>query len=165
MPSSTRHLHGGEPQGEVEYFNRPNATIVRAALRLGVAAEAGRGIARLGRSGRASNGRRICKPLTELIVARYLDFFPKQTYPIRTGVHPNTAFGLAFAYDYARGGGRREVATLVEERAKILLRRGWDVPAKWEPGGDDFFSPSLMEADLMRRVLPAEEFRNWFAHS
>jgi len=36
------------------------------------------------------------------------------------------------------------------------------VPAAWEPDGADFFSPSLMEADLMRRVLPAEEFRAWF---
>src|SRR5262249_2402300 len=41
-------------------------------------------------------------PLTEVIVARCLEFLPKQTYPIRTGVHPNTAFGLAFALDYAR---------------------------------------------------------------
>ena len=41
------------------------------------------------------------RPIADLIVTRYLEFFPKQTYPIRTGVHPNTAFGLSFAHDYA----------------------------------------------------------------
>jgi hypothetical protein len=103
------------------------------------------------------------KPLADAIAARYLDFFPKQTYPIRTGVHPNTAFGLAFAHDYARAMGDSKLKVLVEERARAYFGHDANVPAGWEPGGADFFSPSLMEADLMRRVLPAEEFRHWFA--
>jgi hypothetical protein len=103
------------------------------------------------------------KPLADLIAARYVEFFPKQTYPIRTGVHPNTAFGLAFAHDYARATGDSSLKSLVEERARFYFGRDSDVPASWEPGGADFFSPSLMEADLMRRVLPAEEFKTWFA--
>jgi hypothetical protein len=103
------------------------------------------------------------KPLAEVIAARYLDFFPKQTYPIRTGVHPNTAFGLAFAHDYARSSGDSKLKGLIEERARAYFGKDADVPASWEPGGADFFSPSLMEADLMRRVLPAGEFRTWFA--
>ncbi len=49
------------------------------------------------------------QPLADAIVARYLDFFPKQTYPIRTGVHPNTAFGLAFAHDYAHAVGNAKL--------------------------------------------------------
>jgi hypothetical protein len=103
------------------------------------------------------------RPLTDVIVTRYLDFFPKQTYPIRTGVHPNTAFGLAFAHDYSRAVGDKKLRALVEERAKAYFANDADAPAKWEPGGADFFSPTLMEADLMRRVLPAGEFRSWFA--
>jgi hypothetical protein len=102
------------------------------------------------------------KPLAELIAEPYIAFFPKQTYPIRTGVHPNTAFGLAFAHDYAVATGHAKLKALVEERAKFYYAADKDVPAAWEPGGNDFFSPSLMEADLMRRVLPADEYRVWF---
>src|SRR4051812_14235385 len=103
------------------------------------------------------------KPLTDTVVARYLSFFPKQTYPIRTGVHANTAFGLAFAHDYAKAVGHAELRKLVEERAKAYFANDADAPAAWEPGGADFFSPTLMEADLMRRVLPAADFQKWFA--
>jgi hypothetical protein len=103
------------------------------------------------------------RPLAEVVVGRYLEFFPKQTYPIRTGVHPNTAFGLSFAHDYARLTGDSRLIGLVEERARAYFNADADVPAAWEPGGADFFSPSLMEADLMRRVLSGAEFRAWFA--
>jgi hypothetical protein len=103
------------------------------------------------------------RPLAGVIAARYVEFFPKQTYPIRTGVHPNTAFGLAFAHDYARAVGDRRLRDLVEERARAYFGGDSDAPAKWEPSGADFFSPSLIEADLMRRVLPPPEFRDWFA--
>jgi hypothetical protein len=101
------------------------------------------------------------RPLAEVIVTRYLEFFPKQTYPIRTGVHPNTAFGLSFAHDYARSVGDSKLIALVVERARFYFGADIDVPAGWEPGGADFFSPSLIEADLMRRVLPPAEFRGW----
>src|SRR5215469_6143002 len=102
------------------------------------------------------------QPLTHAIVDRYLSFLPKQAYPIRTGVHPNTAFGLALALDYARATGDKRLRELVEERSRTYFARDAAAPASWEPGGADFFSPSLMEADLMRRVLPAKEFRAWF---
>jgi Protein of unknown function (DUF2891) len=102
------------------------------------------------------------QPLADVVVTRYLGFFPKQTYPIRTGVHPNTAFGLSFAHDYARSTGNSRLKALVEERARAYFGADADVPAGWEPGGADFFSPTLTEADLMRRVLPEVEFRTWF---
>jgi hypothetical protein len=105
---------------------------------------------------------RNLKPLADAIVTRYLEFFPKQTYPIRTGVHPNTAFGLSFAHDYGRAAQDNRLVALVEERARAYFGSDADVPAGWEPGGADFFSPTLLEADLMRRVLPPEEFRTWF---
>jgi len=101
------------------------------------------------------------QPLTEVIVARYLAFFPKQTYPVRTGVHANTAFGLGFALDHARATGHAELAALITERATTYYAADRDIPAAWEPGGEDFLSPALIEADLMRRVLPAAEFGAW----
>ena len=101
-------------------------------------------------------------PLTEIIVTRYLDFFPKQTYPIRSGVHSNTAFGLAFAHDYARVRGHKALQERIEERARTYYLADTDAPAKWEPSGADFYSATLMEADLMRRVLSPEEFARWF---
>jgi hypothetical protein len=101
------------------------------------------------------------QPLTEVIVDGYLKFLPKQTYPIRTGVHPNTAFGLAFALDYARTVGNKPLQELIEQRSRDYYGKDVDAPARWEPDGADFFSPSLMEADLMRRVLPAAEFAKW----
>ena len=102
------------------------------------------------------------KPLAELIANRYVEFFPKQTYPIRAGVHSNTAFGLTFAHDYARAVGNRKLQELIEERAKSYYGKDADAPARWEPDGADFLSPSLCEADLMSRVLPAKEFAEWF---
>ncbi|MBZ5497245.1 MAG: DUF2891 domain-containing protein [Acidobacteriia bacterium] len=102
------------------------------------------------------------QPLSNAFVSRYLDFMPKQNYPIRTGVHPNTAFGLAFALDYARALADRTLETLIAERSRTYFLQDSDYPASWEPGGEDFFSPSLMEADLMRRVLVPAEFRAWF---
>ncbi len=101
------------------------------------------------------------QPLTDILAARYLAYFPKQTYPIRSGVHSNTAFGLAFAVDYARTTGREDLLQLLKERGQSYFGKDVGIPAKWEPDGADFFSPSLMEADLMRRILPAPEFQRW----
>ena len=102
------------------------------------------------------------KPLSDAFVARYQNFLPKQTYPIRTGVHPNTAFGLAFALDYAKTVGDQKLAELIIERSRNYYGKDVNYPAAWEPGGEDFFSPALMEADLMRRVLKPAEFKRWF---
>jgi hypothetical protein len=101
------------------------------------------------------------KPLADLLVEQYLAFLPKQNYPIRTGVHPNTAFGLAFAFDYANTTNNEKLKTLIGERSRTYFAGDTNYPASWEPGGEDFFSPALMEADLMRRVMPAEEYRRW----
>jgi len=101
------------------------------------------------------------RPLADTIVDRYLAFLPKQTYPIRSGVHPNTAFGLAFALDYARAVGHERLRELIEKRSRDYFARDVGIPASWEPDGADFISPSLMEADLMRRVLPPAEFPTW----
>jgi hypothetical protein len=102
------------------------------------------------------------QPLTDALVARYLDFLPKQTYAIRTGLHPNTAFGLAFALDYANAVGHTALKELLMARSLDYFGKDVDYPAVLEPSGSDFLSPALMEADLMRRVLPPREFAEWF---
>jgi hypothetical protein len=94
-------------------------------------------------------------------VERYLDFLPKQTYPIRAGTHSNTAFGLGFALDYARAAAHHELESLIVERGRTYFLADAGCPAAWEPGGNDFLSPCLVEADLMRRVLPSGEFEAW----
>jgi hypothetical protein len=104
---------------------------------------------------------RNLRPLADAIVARYLEFLPRQTYPIRTGVHANTAFGLALALDYGRSVGDKALCDRIEERSRTYFAGDAAYPAAWEPGGADFFSPSLMEADLMRRVLLPDEFPKW----
>lgn len=102
------------------------------------------------------------KPLADAIVQRYIDFLPKQNYPIRTGVHPNTAFGIAFALDYARSTKNYQLESILTERGMTYYFNDQNYDAKWEPGGEDFFSPALMEADLMRRILEPKHFAEWF---
>jgi hypothetical protein len=101
------------------------------------------------------------RPLTDLVVQRHLEFLPKLNYPIRVGEHSNTAFGLVFAWDYARAVGNQELLQLVEKRAKDFFAGDAGCPLAWEPSGFDFLSPCLEEADIMRRVLPRQEFASW----
>lgn len=102
------------------------------------------------------------KPLTDTIVKLWKTFLPKQTYPNRTGVHPNTAFALAFAIDWARVVRDKSFEEALLNKAKYFYLKDEKTPAYLEPDGSDFFSPSLEIAELMSRVLPQKEFTNWF---
>jgi hypothetical protein len=101
------------------------------------------------------------QPLADTVSAAYQNFLPRQTYPIRTGVHPNTAYGLSLALDYARVAADAKLEGLIVERARTYFGKDRAVPIEWEPGGEDFLSPALEEAALMAAVLPAKEFRGW----
>ncbi len=156
-----RRLTAENIRAEAEYLNQPNRKSFERtygwAWLLKLAAEL--------REWNDPDGQRWAQnlePLAQEIVKRYQDFLPRQAYPIRTGVHPNTAFGLAFALDYARSAGLKEFERLLVERVRFYFERDRDYPSQWEPGGEDFFSPALVEADLMRRALPPEQFRRWF---
>ena len=102
-------------------------------------------------------------PLAQAFVARYVDYLPKAHYPIRYGIHPNSAFGLAFALDYARYAGERTLENLCVAKAREWYGADRDAPAAWEPSGTDFFSPALFEAELMRRVFAPDEFADWLS--
>ena len=101
------------------------------------------------------------QPLADAVALAFGTFLPKQTYPIRTGVHPNTAFSLRLALDYARAVHDEKLGKLIEQRARAWFENDREAPIAWEPGGEDFLSPALEEAALMARVLPAPEFRSW----
>ncbi|HEX5653656.1 MAG TPA: DUF2891 domain-containing protein [Chitinophagaceae bacterium] len=102
------------------------------------------------------------QPLTKKIVALWKAFLPKQTYANRTGVHPNTAFGLVFALDYARAIKDTVFENDIEEATLRLFGKDKNAPALWEPNTADFLSPTLEEADLLRKVLTPAQFLKWF---
>lgn len=100
--------------------------------------------------------------LEELVVQRTIDYLPKLSYPIRTGVHPDTGFALALIIDYARLLKNKPLENLIVQQARDYYLNDTDYPTKYEPSGQDFFSSCLNEADLMRRILSADEFIKWF---
>jgi hypothetical protein len=111
----------------------------------------------------------VLAPLTGAFVDRFLKYLPKATYPIRVGVHQNSAFGLALAWSYARLApmseprisATAELLQMIETKARAWYLKDHNYHG-WEPDGTDFISPGLMEAELMHRVLPSDEFLDWF---
>jgi len=101
------------------------------------------------------------RPLARAFVARFMEFLPKADYPVRAGVHSNTAFALALAHAYAVAAADEALGRLIRDKASAWYGADADCQA-WEPSGDDFLSSALMEAELMRRLLPPLEFQAWF---
>ena len=108
---------------------------------------------------RAWRGR--IRPLEDAVVARLQDYLPKLTLPVRSGVHQDTAFALAQALDYSRATGRKDFEKVLISRASFYYGQDRACPLGYEPSGEDFFSPCLAEADLMRRVLAPKDFARW----
>jgi hypothetical protein len=101
------------------------------------------------------------QPLESAAVERLRTWLPKLSHPVRIGEHDQTAFGLGLMLDYARGKHDDAFAKLVEDSARKYFLADKNCPLGYEPSGEDFLSPSLGEADVMRRVLPQEEFAKW----
>jgi hypothetical protein len=100
-------------------------------------------------------------PLADAFANRFLEFLPKATYPTRVGTHFNSAFALALAIEYTEVTRHDMLRDLVGSKALGWYRDDVDCQA-WEPSGDDFLSPSLMEARCMSAVLTGSEFEKWF---
>jgi hypothetical protein len=99
-------------------------------------------------------------PLGKVFAQRFREFLPKAAYPIRVGTHFNTAFALSLASEYASSVGDDALARAVRDKA--LVWYGGDVDCQaWEPGGDDFLSSALIEAECMRRVLEGRAWAEW----
>lgn len=99
-------------------------------------------------------------PLADSFARRFLDFLPKATYPTRVGTHFNSAFALALALEYAEVVSNDTLAKAIAHKARGWYSKDSDCQA-WEPSGDDFLSPALMEAECMRRVLGFSDFSGW----
>src|SRR6266705_5087893 len=100
-------------------------------------------------------------PLEDAAVERLKTWLPKLSHPVRIGEHDQTAFGLGLMLDYARVTGNEAFAKLVTDSARKFFLADKNCPLAYEPSGEDFLSPSLGEADVMRRVLYQTEFAKW----
>ena len=103
------------------------------------------------------------RPLKTVVLERLSNWLPKLSHPVRIGEHDQTAFALGLMLDYAQQDGDQKFAQLAASRAKQFYLNDKDCPLTYEPSGEDFLSPCLGEADLMRRVLPAPEFARWLS--
>jgi len=103
----------------------------------------------------------LLEPLEAEAVRRLSDWLPKLTRPIRTGEHSQTAFAFGLALDWARQAKDTAFERLLIERSRAFYLADTACPMAYEPSGQDFVSPCLAEADLMRRVLAPTEFATW----
>ena len=100
-------------------------------------------------------------PLEEATLERLKNWLPKLSHPVRIGEHDQSAFALGLMFDYADGNGDQNFAALVVSKARLFYLSDKNCPLAYEPSGEDFLSPCLGEADLMRRVLPSQAFARW----
>jgi DUF2891 family protein len=117
---------------ELREMQTPDATVLSAALR----------------------------PLEAAVVARLKAWLPKLAYPIREGEHPQTASAFGLILDYAHGTDPA-LAAMVTAKVREFHLDDRDCPIRYEPSGQDFVSPCIAEADVMRRVLSPTEFAAW----
>lgn len=101
------------------------------------------------------------KPLEAAALERLKAWIPKLSYPVRIGEHTQTAFSFGLALDYARSAGDTQFADLLVAKARQFYLADKGCPLAYEPSGEDFLSPCISEADLMRRVLSAADFAKW----
>jgi hypothetical protein len=109
--------------------------------------------------GRAASA--ALEPVARYLAGRVREYLARLTVPVREGTHASTAFALVHMLDYARAAGDAELAAAIAGRARDFYGRDVECPTHFEPSGEDFISPCLAEADLMRRVLPQAELVRW----
>jgi hypothetical protein len=102
----------------------------------------------------------VLQPLADHFLGAFGRWLPSATYPVRSGLHPSSAFGLLMSLPAAHRAG---VADLLTDAALRWFAADADAPVRWEPSGSDFLSPSLVEAVLMTAVLPAAEVEPWLS--
>jgi hypothetical protein len=111
----------------------------------------------------AQRWRSVLAPLEALARERFRTWLPKLFYPIRSGEHSQSAFALGLVHDWARITGDVPMQELVRAKGVEFHRFDVDGPLAYEPSGQDFLSPVLAEADLMRRLVPQVEYVRWLA--
>ncbi len=116
-----------------------------------------------GGDGQMRAWRAALAPLVALAAERFAGWRGRLPLPIRAGEHSQSAFAMALALDWARGQRSAALADLIAEQARVFYQADRDAPVAYEPSAYDFLSPSLAEADLMRRVLGGAELIPWLA--
>jgi len=101
------------------------------------------------------------EPLISAATSRIADWLPKLTAPIRIGEHSQTAFSFGLMLDWARARNEKKLESLLLSRSRDFYLNDRACPLAYEPSGEDFLSPCVAEADLMRRVLPQADFTRW----
>jgi len=105
------------------------------------------------------------EPVVQVARRSVLAYLDRLTHPVRSGQHDQSAFGLGLALDAARIRGDEELTRAVEETALRLHAEDRDAPLHFEPSNHDFLSPAFAAAELISRILPAEEFSDWLARA
>jgi Protein of unknown function (DUF2891) len=100
-------------------------------------------------------------PLEDVITEKLESWLPNLSYPIRLGTHNQTAFAFGLILDWARQKNDEAMVALMIERIMTYYSRDVMCPLAYEPSGEDFLSPCLMEADLLRRVLNRDDYAGW----
>jgi len=103
----------------------------------------------------------VLRPLEDAAAERLKGWLPKLSRPIRVGEHDQTAFSFGLILDWARTSGDREMLSLLSERSSTFYLGDKACPLSYEPSGQDFLSPCIAEADLVRRILPSGPFGIW----
>ena len=101
------------------------------------------------------------KPLEDAVLTRLKTWLPKLSHPIRIGEHNQTAFALGLLLDSAKQRGDSDFVRLLGEKARAFYFNDKNCPLAYEPSGEDFLSPCIAEADVMRRVLAPADFAHW----
>lgn len=100
-------------------------------------------------------------PAADAVAELLRGWLEKAAYPVRHGVHANSAFALGLVLDSASAAGLAALTGPVERSLMGWFAHDRDAPVHWEPSGQDFLSPALTEAEAVCRVLPREEFATW----
>lgn len=185
-----RHLRGENIAKEVVYLRGAGRASFERPYGLAWLLQLGTELTELAATGdsEAMAWSQALRPLELAAVERLAAWLPKLTHPVRTGEHSQTAFALGLALDWARTPRKSslspvvprllppvttanpasdaipaKLAALIDERARAFFSKDVACPLSYEPSGEDFLSPCLAEADLMRRVLPMSEFARWLS--
>jgi hypothetical protein len=151
------HLSPGSIAAELAYFASPAGRTFERPYGWAWLLELHSELLRLG----APRWIEALSPLAVHIAGRFADFVSAAPYPIRAGTHGNTAFACVLALDYATTARDGPLAESIRQAARKWYSADRDAPLAYEPSLDDFLSPALIEAALMREVLGKEEFRGW----
>ncbi len=155
-PVLERHLSAGAMQKELAFFRGPGSTTFERPYGWAWLLELQAELLRLGRWSQA------VAPLALELADRLANYLKNSPYPVRSGAHANTAFACVLGLDYARASGHALLVREIESTARRWYLGDRDYPVFYEPSADDFLSPGLVEALLMKRILPPAEFSAWY---